>query len=196
MADKISYGARGMLVFPITGTVGGVPTYGTPTIWGGLREVSFSTTSSTDTVYADDVPWDVTVTASSGELTVKHFTVPLAVKQAILGVVVDPQKARVYGLSVKKACGIAWQSREKDDAGVITDTLHIIYSATFEDPEISNKTREDKTEAQEFETKATTSAVKFSGLNEAIQYVELRRSEVGDTVYDSALNTMFIPTSI
>lgn len=193
--DKISFGAKGVAIFPITGTANGLPTYATtPVPWAGLKNVSFESKSELDVIYADDTAYFTLPGNASGDFKINLLTIPLAVQTAILGVVLDTKKARVVGGKLNQATGLVVESTIVNDAGVTDYELYTFYNITFKQPKLDMKTREEKTEAREYELEGTVSSVTLPKVDNPVYYTVLRKSEVTDTVYNTAKTTLYIPT--
>lgn len=197
MADRITFGAKGVGLFPITGTnsTTGLPTYSTTIVpWAGTKETSFESKSESEVIYADDVAYFTLPGNASGEFKIKTLTIPLAVQTAVLGVIVDTKKARVMGGALNKPTGLIVESTVVDDAGNTDLELYTFYNVTFDQPKVEMKTREDKTEPREFEMTGTVSSVVLPKAQNPVYYSVLRKSEVTEAVYNAAKTAMYLPT--
>ena len=124
----------------LTEAVDGTPTWGTPVALPGLLSVGINPNGSVDTLFYDDGPGDTAATLGKIEMEVEKNYLTTTEKAALLGHVLDSNKALVSGGSDTPPW-VAFGFRSLKSDG--TYRYVWLYKGKFIDPEDQNKTKGD-----------------------------------------------------
>lgn len=148
MRNKITYGLSKCAFAPITEEAeDGTLTYGEVIKMPGATELSLDIEGDTNTIYADDGPWDSETANNGYSGSVKFKTLPDEFYTEILGETKDKNGVYVENANAKlKKLALMFQFK-----GDKNETRYVFYKCTVKRPSVASKTKEDKIEANDFE---------------------------------------------
>jgi hypothetical protein len=188
-----SWGAFSKIVKKIDGTL---DENVIPTIFTGLRGVSFDTTQESNTYYADNVPHVMVRGNKTTEGSITCYQIPkkflldhLGLKESESGGLVDTGTGQNF----------IWQFCETitDEFGIETEQLTIYYNVQAAAPTAESSTDEDAVEPKEFEIPCTASpnSLVLDEDGKTVTYMILRKTEANAPLFDLAYTQIVLPTT-
>lgn len=139
--NKITYGLKNVVVWPITSTSAeGKPTYGTQIKMPGATEISVDAKGSSEPFYADDIVYTQNVSNSGYTGKLKMADVPAEFLKEVMGEKVDKNGAMLeFSDALPKEFAMAFEFK-----GDVKKRRHLLYRCTATRPAVGSKTKEDK----------------------------------------------------
>ena len=119
-------------------------TYDTPTKLAGLISVDISPSSNTNTLYADDGPYEAAESLGSVEVTIEVADLTLAAQAALLGHSVSAGVMTYTTSDAAPYVALAFESQKANG-----ETRYIkLYKGKFAEPETNHQTKGDSVDFQ------------------------------------------------
>lgn len=190
---KIIHGNKNFGYAPITET-GGVYSFGTPVMLKGLVSVTVEVEQEDSNIYADDTTYCVVKGAKVRTAEVNLRYIPPAYAQ-FLGYKLNDNGSLTDTGAYPNHC-IFFETEEEDcDTGESTVTIHYLYNVKASMPTIETTTDEESVEASEITINYTAmdSQIAVDDDGDAVQYMELTRTDANKTTYDAFDTAVILP---
>lgn len=192
---KIVHGNKSFGYAPIIKT-GDTYSFGTPVMVSGMVSATCEVSQEDTKVYADDTEYGIIKGAKVRTATVGLRYIPAAYAQ-FLGYKLNTNGSLTDTGEFPNHC-IFFETEEEDlDTGAATKTLHYIYNVKASTPTIESQTDEETVEAKELQINYSASdsqvAVDKDGVK--VQYMEITRTALNATTYDSFTSAVILPTT-
>lgn len=192
---KVTHGVQSF-GYALIDTTGENPTFKTPVMMKGIRQMTTEVEQATTKVFADNGVHCMLLgqKVRSAEATV--YSLPDSYLTDCLGFVLNANGS-ITDTGTKVSHCIFWESIEEDcETNLSTRTIHYIYNVLATEPSKEYVTDEDEATPQEiaipYEAKASEIAVDDKGV--PTQYMELTRTETNSTLYDTFKTSVILPT--
>lgn len=190
---KIVHGNRNFGYAPINES-SGTYSFGTPVMLPGMVSSTVEVDQDSSKIYADDKTWGVIKGAKvrSAEMAFRYipsaYLEYLGFKKNANGMLTDTGKFPNH-------C-IFFETKDTDDDGTATYTLHYLYCVKGSEPTQEHSTDEDEIEAEEptISYDASESEFVVDDDGEFVQYAEFTRTEENASVYDTFKTKVILPT--
>lgn len=186
MANKIEYGLRKFVVFPLIEGTNGAITYGDPVSLPGIQSMTMDPQGDETSIYADDTLYFSHYSSTGYKGSIQFVTKSDLIGKTLFGDV-ETEDGGLLELSDAKPLrfGAAFQC-----AGDEKNVRHKMYNVTFSRGSTEHKTMEDKIEAATYSCDFTAIPVELADghLASKGRFVE------GSAGYDDAFDTLTLPT--
>lgn len=171
-------------------------TFGTPTIFTGLRANNFETSQDSSPFYADNVEHVRLQGAKSTEGSITCYQIP---KQFMLNHLGKSEEANgmIVDTGLNKNFVWQWIETVTDEFGNEVEELHIMYNVKAAAPTSSSSTDEDSTDPKEIEIPATASPnnAVLDSKGKPVTEAVIRKTDENAALFDLAYTQVILPST-
>lgn len=199
--NKVKFGLKNVHYAKLTIGEDGTPTYATPVAWPGAVSLGLDAEGDTNTFYADDTAYYVTVANNGYSGDFESAMIPDDFNESIMGNVKDTNGVQLEDSTVQPEAFALLFEFEGDKNAI----RHVLYNCKMTRSSVESSTTEDSTEPQT-ETGTITASplvlpepitITVETATKTIQSIVKGKTtaDTTTTTYQSWYNTVYLPSA-